>query len=269
MRTVNELLRWSFERLDRYEARLLLMHVSGLSKTELITKQTATLPPEQEQRFVDAVHQAADGYPIPYILGYHGFWGRDFRVTPDVLIPRPDTETLVEHALECVRGIERPAILELGVGSGCIAVTLALETPGARVVAGDISEGALAVARGNAQTLGADNVSFVHGSWFEPVEGTFDLIVSNPPYIDPNDEHLPALRHEPLGALTDGVDGLSDIRQIVQGARQHLKPNGWLIIEHGYDQGEAVRRLFEEAGFSAVRTVKDLGENDRITLGRL
>ena len=267
MTTIGELLRQGFARIDRYDARLLLCHVLECTKESLITKQNCVVDPESVDRYLQAIEQAADGYPVPYILGYHGFWNRSFHVTPDVLIPRPDTETLVENVLSLLDDSAAPRILEMGVGSGCIAVTLALELPDAHVVATDISEKALVVAQANARRLGADNITFLCGSWYEPVEDLFDIIVSNPPYIEPDDEHLPALRYEPLGALTDGVDGLSDIRTIAHGAAEHLRPGGYLVVEHGYDQGEAVRAIFESNAFQGVRTVKDLGQNDRITIG--
>lgn len=269
MATIGELLRQGFAQIDRYEARLLLTHVLQCTKETLITKQDCVVDPESSDRYLQAVQQVAAGYPVPYILGYQGFWGRDFLVTPDVLIPRPDTETLIENVLNLLADKKSPRILEMGVGSGCIAVTLALERPDARVTATDVSARALDVARNNARRLGADNVTFDCGSWYEPVRGVFDLIVSNPPYIEPDDEHLPALRYEPIGALTDGVDGLSDIRTIVAGAFAHLHSDGHLAIEHGYNQGRAIRSIFEHHGFHEVHTVKDLGQNERVTIGRL
>ena len=200
------------------------------------------------------------------------FYGRPFAVTPDVLVPRPDTETLVEEAIALIKREGAKSVLDLGTGSGIIAVTLALEAPETTVTATDESPAALAVARGNAQRLSA-RVSFFEGSWFDALaqEGapqSFNLIVSNPPYIDPADSHMAALSFEPRGALTDEVDGLQDLKAIIERAPQHLAAGGVLLLEHGYDQGEAVRAMLSAAGFEDVRTVQDLAGNDRVSGGR-
>ena len=271
MPSIRALLLDAARRVNRQDARILLSHVLGVPKEFFIAHPEQEVSDKDAKRFDELLAQAMDGCPIPYLTGTQAFWSRDFRVTADVLIPRPDTETVVETVLDLVKGFAEPGILELGTGSGCIAVTLALEFPKAQVLATDVSDKALAVARGNAKRLHASNVSFAHGSWFEavPENALFDIIVSNPPYIEPGDPHLAALRHEPISALTDGVDGLSAIREITRGARSHLKPLGFLVFEHGFDQGEAVRGILGDAGFDGVRTIRDLGGNERCSLGRI
>ena len=270
MSSIRALLLDAARRVNRQDARILLSHVLGVPKEFFIAHPEQEVSEEDAKRFGELLAQAAEGCPTPHLTGTQAFWSRDFRVTADVLIPRPDTETVVETVLGLVKGTAAPGILELGTGSGCIAVTLALEIPGAQVLATDVSEKALAVARDNANRLHASNVSFTHGSWFEavPENARFNIIVSNPPYIEPGDPHLAALRHEPISALTDGVDGLSAIREITRGAKGHLKPQGFLVFEHGFDQGEAVRGILGGAGFANVRTIRDLGGNERCTLGR-
>ena len=211
------------------------------------------------------------GEPMAYLVGQREFMGHTFRVTPDVLIPRPDTEVLVETALECVAGQAAPAVLDLGTGSGAIAISIALARRDARVMASDVSAKALAVAAANAWDLTA-SLRFVEGSWYDAVpagEG-FDLIVSNPPYVANDDPHLGQgdVRFEPRGALTDGADGLEDLRRIVAGAHRHLKAGGALWMEHGWDQAEAVRTLLADAGFADVHSRQDLAGIERISGGR-
>ena len=270
MATVAWLLRAAAGRVARPDARILLSSVLGVPKESFIAHPELEVSEADASRFLTMINEAAQGCPIPYLTGVQAFWSRDFLVTPAVLIPRPDTETVVETALSLIESKQRPRILELGTGSGCIAVTLALERSDAAVQATDLSPEALKVAEQNAHRLGAPSIVFSHGSWFEAVlEGVlFDLIVSNPPYIEPGDEHLGALKYEPIGALTDGVDGLSDIRSIASGALQHLASGGFLVLEHGYDQGEAVREILEAAGFCSFRTIRDLGGNERCTVGQ-
>ena len=207
---------------------------------------------------------------MAYILGSREFYGREFQVTPAVLIPRPDTELLVECGLRAMRDIRAPRVLDLGTGSGIVAVTLALERPDAQVLATDCSAAALAVAQKNASALGA-KLLFSHGSWYDTELGSepFDLIVSNPPYIDARDVHLGQgdLRFEPSGALTDGADGLQALNTIIQGAPAHLAPGGTLCVEHGWDQAAAVRSLFLNRGFVDVASECDLAGIERITRG--
>jgi release factor glutamine methyltransferase len=262
------------QHIDRLDARLLIQHVAGCSHADLIARPESPLPSEQAAHLEALVARRAGGEPLAYLLGVAQFHGREFTVSPAVLIPRPETEHLVELALERLQGIERPRILDLGTGSGIVAVTLALERPDAVVTAVDISPEALVVAGGNAARLGA-TVDFRAGSWFEPVAGErFYLIVSNPPYVAHGDPHLElnGLPHEPQVALTDGVaggDGLACIRTIVAGTPAHLEPGGWLLFEHGYDQGDASRNLLASNGFKAAFTQPDLADIDRVSGGRM
>lgn len=256
--------------LPKSEARMLLQH-AGYTRVELITRGDAELPSETEQRLNGWAARRAAGEPMAYILGAREFYGRRFAVNPDVLIPRPETEHLVEAVIE--RLPNGGCVWDLGTGSGAVAVTVALERPDARVRSSDISPGALATAQANAQTLGAA-VEFALGSWFDtdrPSErDSFDIIVSNPPYIERNDPHLRQgdLRFEPQGALTDFSDGLSCIRAIAEGAPAYLKHGGWLLLEHGYDQGAAARAILVANGFADIATLPDLAGLDRVTLGR-
>ncbi len=270
--TVGTLLAAAAGRAPRSDARLVLAYLLKTTKERLIMHPELEVAPEVKAAYLEALEKISRGCPVAYVTGVREFYGRPFAVTPDVLVPRPDTETLVEEAIALIarEGIEN--VLDLGTGSGIIAVTLALEAPSATVFATDESPAALAVARGNAQRLGA-RVSFFEGSWFDALaqEGapqSFNLIVSNPPYIDPADSHMAALSFEPRGALTDEVDGLQDLKAIIERAPQHLAAGGVLLLEHGYDQGEAVRAMLSAAGFEDVRTVQDLAGNDRVSGGR-
>ena len=205
--------------LPALEARALLAHRLQVPRERLVAHPEAVVGAADADAFVALVRRRAAGEPLAYLLGAKEFYGRAFAVTPDVLVPRPETELLVDLAVERMRALERPRVLDLGTGSGCIAVTLALECPAARLTATDTSEGALAVARRNAEGHGAA-VTFSVGDWYDalPVDATFDLIVANPPYVAPDDPHLDALRFEPLQALTDRRDGLACLETIVQGA---------------------------------------------------
>ncbi|MBS1190338.1 MAG: [protein release factor]-glutamine N5-methyltransferase [Rhodocyclaceae bacterium] len=262
------------QRIDRLDARLLVQHVAGCSHADLIARPEKPLTLEQLSWLESLVTRRAEGEPLAYLLESAEFYGRSFTVSPAVLIPRPETEELVALALDRLAGIPAPRVLDLGTGSGIIAITLALEKPAARVTAVDISPAALEVARGNAERLGA-RVDFRPGSWFGPVAGErFDLVVSNPPYVAQGDPHLEmnGLPFEPRGALTDGVaqgDGLAYIRAIVAGAPDHLAPGGWLLFEHGYDQGEKSRNLLQAKQFKCILTQPDLAGIDRISGGRL
>ena len=245
---------------------VLLAHALGVRREFLIAHDLDVPDEEKVEKFRLYVVMRKSGTPVPYITGEQDFYGRFFEVNPSVLIPRPDTEVLVDTALELFD--EAPRVLDLGTGSGCLAVTLALEMKNSEVVATDVSQEALLTAERNAEKLKA-KVSFRRGAWWEAVgeEEQFDLIVSNPPYIRADDEHLANLMFEPRSALTDEGDGLSALAVIALGAPAHLRSGGWLLLEHGYDQGEACRNLLQHAGFLAVRTVKDFGGNDRVTLG--
>lgn len=270
--TVGTLLAAAAGRAPRSDARLVLAHLLKTTKERLIMHPELEVAPEVKAAYLEALEKISRGCPVAYVTGVREFYGRPFAVTPDVLVPRPDTETLVEEAIALIKHEGAKSVLDLGTGSGIIAVTLALEAPETTVTATDESPAALAVARGNAQRLGA-RVSFFEGSWFDALaqEGapqSFNLIVSNPPYIDPADSHMAALSFEPRGALTDEVDGLQDLRAIIERAPQHLASGGVLLLEHGYDQGEAVRAMLSAAGFEDVRTVQDLAGNDRVSGGR-
>lgn len=256
------------ETLGRFEAQLLLGFVMHRSREWIIAHDDEVVPPDALARFEILSELRRNGTPMPYITGYQEFYGRPFNVDPSVLIPRPDTELIVDEALRLLD--DGDEVLDLGTGSGCIAVTLALEMPSLHVTASDISEDSLVVARENAARLGAA-VDFRRGSWWEALDGheRFDVIVSNPPYIAVDDAHLKDLSFEPRRALTDEGDGLSCLSAIIFGARQHLAPSGWLLVEHGWDQGDIVRRLFLTAGFAGVHTCRDFGQNERVTLGHL
>jgi release factor glutamine methyltransferase len=249
----------------RADAEILLAHVLGLTRAQLFSRLDEPVDPAE---FNALVARRARGEPVAYITGEKGFWTLALRVTPAVLVPRPETELLVEWALELLREVAAPAIADLATGSGAIALALGAERPDARIVATDVSAAALKVARLNLQDCGSRNVELREGSWFEPLRGErFDLIVSNPPYVAAADEHLQALRHEPLIALTDGADGLNALRELSAGAASHLDAAGWLLVEHGHDQGAAVRALFEADGFAGVSTRRDFGDRERATAG--
>ena len=254
--------------LPRVEVRMLLQQaVPELTHSHIAAYPEETLNPNQASFFRELVGRRASGEPVAYLTGRREFYGRDFSVGPQVLIPRPETELLVEVALN--RGGRGPArVLDLGTGSGAIATTLALEAPTWRICAVDVSPQALLVARGNAERLGA-RVDFYQGSWYHPLprDLVFDLIVSNPPYIPHDDEHLKFgdLRFEPRMALTDESDGLACFRSIIADAPRRLSPDGSLIVEHGHDQGAEVRRLFADAGLLRAETIVDLSGLDRIT----
>lgn len=256
--------------LDRTDARLWLGQVLQRDRAWLIAHDDARLSAAQRARFEAGCRQRADGVPMAYLLGEREFHGLALRVTPDVLVPRPDTETLVDWALALLPALgAAPAVVDLGTGSGAIALAVAHRCPAARVSATDLSPAALAVARGNAQRLGLA-VAFAEGAWWAalPADACFDLVLSNPPYIAADDPHLPALRHEPALALSPGGDGLDALRAIVAGAPAHLAPGGWLLLEHGWDQATAVAALLRDAGFTEVQHRHDLGGHARCTGGR-
>jgi len=254
--------------LDPLENRILLCHALGITRVGLITQSERRLTEEEAVRLSGLVGRRIGGEPIAYIVGQREFFGLPFRVTPAVLIPRPDTELIVELALERLPAQAR--MLDMGTGSGAIAVAVAHTRPDAQVTALDVSEDALAVARSNAEANGA-RVRFVRSDWFAALAGeSFELVVSNPPYIASGDEHLVQgdLRFEPVDALTDHEDGLSDLRTIVAGAAAHLAPGGWLLLEHGYDQAEAVRALLADAGYLEAQSWRDLAGIERVSGGR-
>jgi release factor glutamine methyltransferase len=268
--TIAELVRTSG--LPIAEARALLAHVLAVPRERLIARPQTEVDAAQRARFDTLAARRRAGEPLAYLLGAREFYGRMLHVTPAVLIPRPETELLIDLTLNALRDVARPRVLDLGTGSGCIAVTLALERPDARVVAVDRSEDALAVARANAQALGA-RVEFRRGEWYAALTGvasSFDAIVANPPYVARDDPHLAQgdVRFEPRAALTDEADGLTCLRAVIAGAGAFLSPGGWLAVEHGYDQASAVRRLMLEHGMQAVASHADMAGIERVTAGR-
>jgi release factor glutamine methyltransferase len=250
------------------DAELLLASTLGIARGRLLAEDERRLTPEDLAQLEALVARRAAGEPIAYLTGRRGFWSQDLLVTPAVLVPRPETELLVELALARMAGRTDPAVLDLGTGSGAVAIAIASERPDSRVTAVDQSEAALDVARGNAAAAGIGNIELLAGHWFEPVAGRrFDVVVANPPYLAEGDPHLPALVHEPRSALVAGPTGLEAIAEILAGTPAHLAPGGWLAVEHGYGQAQAVRVLFEQSGLVRVATHQDLAGLDRATLG--
>lgn len=254
------------------EAELMLCRATGLTRTQLRTHPEKDVSATQQAQLSAWIQRRLQGKPLAYILGDAEFYGLTLSVTSDTLIPRQDTELLVDAALELIPERAPWTVLDMGTGSGAIAIAIAHHRPIAQVTALDASKAALAVAQDNACALRLPSIRFIHSDWFSALgQQRFDVIISNPPYIAQNDPHLQAtsLPYEPISALTSGVDGLDDIRLLVQQAPKHLNSDGWLLLEHGYDQGAAVRHLMQSAGFSAIATHRDYGNNDRITLGQL
>lgn len=282
MPRMDALLRQARTRIDGADAELLLAHLLQRPRGWLYAHGDDSIDDGLAARFADLLARREAGEPLAYLTGRSGFWRFELMVTPATLIPRPETELLVELALarlpvpakgtppSSVPAITAScAIADLGTGSGAIALALASERPHARVVATDASLDALQVARANAQALGLDRIEFRHGNWLAPLASErFDLIASNPPYVAYDDPHLEALRFEPAAALASGHDGLDDIRTIVRDAPSHLQPGGWLLLEHGLAQGEAVRALMAQAGLAEIATRRDLEQRERVTLGR-
>jgi release factor glutamine methyltransferase len=260
--------------LDPLENRILLCHATGLSRVQLITRAEQALSADQAARLAELLRRRLAGEPIAYIVGKREFFGLDFAVSEAVLIPRPDTELIVELALE--RLPPQGRLLDMGTGSGAIAVSVAHSRRDASVTALDLSEAALEVARRNAASNQA-SVRFLRSDWFGALEDNasvdenFELIASNPPYIAAGDAHLSEgdLRFEPVSALTDHADGLSALHTIIAGAQRHLVPGGWLLLEHGYDQAEAVRALLDAGGYAEVQSWRDLGGIERVSGGKL
>jgi len=256
--------------LERIDAQMLLLHVidqPDAGRAWLLTHDSDVLTAEQQAQFAHLCAQRLDGVPVAYLTGRKEFFGLPLQVDARVLDPRPDTETLVEWALDVLENCISPTIIDLGTGSGAIALAIQSQRQDAAVTAVDFSQDALDVASANAQRLHLP-MRFVQSSWLEKVQGQFDVIVSNPPYIREDDEHMPALRHEPRQALTSGEDGLDDIRTIIAQAPAHLKAGGWLLFEHGWDQAQVVQQLLREAGFEQVHSRQDLAGIDRCTGGQ-
>ena len=256
--------------LERIDAQLLLLHIlnrADAGRAWLLAHDTDTLAPSEQARFAALCQRRAAGEPVAYLRGMKEFYGLTLQVDARVLDPRPDTETLVDWALQLLAPLPAPRVLDLGTGSGAIALALQHQRPDAQVSAVDASADALAVAQANAARLGLA-VQFARGNWLRGVAGQFDVIASNPPYIAAADPHLAALRHEPLQALASGTDGLDDIRSIVAQAPSHLLPGGWLLLEHGWEQAEAVQALLRSAGFAEVQSRKDLAGIARCSGGQ-
>lgn len=256
---------------ERVDAELLLLHLLKQPRSWLIGHADEMVAPELLARYSALILRRVAGEPVAYLTGRRGFWTLDLEVTSDTLIPRPDTELLVELALRRLPPKLACSIADLGTGSGAVALAIAVERPMSRVVATDASAAALTVARRNAERHAVDNVVFVHGNWLTPLaQQRFDLIVSNPPYIEADDPHLAQgdLRFEPTAALASGSDGLDDIRRIVIDASAHIHPGGWLLFEHGWNQGDPARGLLSQAGYTEVFTAQDLESRDRVSGGR-
>ena len=254
----------------RLDAEVLLCHVLGRPRAWLFAHGDDPVTEAERKAFLALLERRAAGEPVAYLVGSREFWSLPFEVTPDVLIPRPETELLVGAALERIP-TDRPArVADLGAGSGAVAVAIAHERPRCEVHSTELDEAALAVARRNGERLVAGRVAFLRGSWLEPLNGRFDVIVSNPPYVAEGDPHLSEgdCRYEPAGALTPGGDGLSAIRTIAAEALAYLETGGWLLLEHGYDQGEAVRGILSGNGYRQIETLQDLAGIDRLTIGR-
>jgi release factor glutamine methyltransferase len=272
--TVGGLLARARERLAgfdsaRLDAEVLLCHVLDRPRAWLFAHGDDPVDEDGRSRFEALLDRRATGEPVAYLVESREFWSLPFEVTPDVLIPRPETELLVEAALRCLPADKATRAVDLGTGSGAISIAIAHERPLCEVHATEVHEAALAVARRNGERLAPGRVIFHLGSWLEPLSGRFDVIVSNPPYVAADDPHLSEgdCRYEPAGALTPGGDGLAAIREIASNALEYLEPGGWLLLEHGHDQGAAVRGMLENDGYREIATLRDLAGLDRVTGG--
>ncbi len=275
--TIEALVAWGADRLrrareardriadDRLDAEILLAESLSMSRTQLKTHPEFIPESERARRFRELIERRASGEPVAYLVGHRDFWTLRLAVSPAVLVPRPETELLVERALAL--GPHGPGrVVDLGTGSGAIALALASERPAWKITATDVSDDALSVARANALTLGLGQVEFVKGRWLEPLAGRdFDLIVSNPPYVAEGDPALRDLEFEPQGALVAGPDGLSALCEIIRTAPERLTRGGWLLLEHGFAQAEAVSRELVVHGFGHVRSHRDLAGQERVT----
>lgn len=254
------------------DAEVLLISALDCNRSHLRAWPEKKLTPEQAHNYETLVERRREGWPVAYLTGEREFWSRSFKVAPGVLIPRPDTECLIELALAATPADQPADLLDLGTGSGIIAITLAMERPLARVVAVDASPDALAIARSNTESIGTANLSLLRGDWLAPLTpgDRFDLIVSNPPYIAEDDAHLLQgdLRHEPRMALSSGPDGLAALRLIIRDARNFLKPGGALLLEHGYEQADAVAELMNSSGYQQITHHRDLQGHRRATMAR-
>lgn len=256
--------------LARLEAEILLGYALGVSRSFLFANPELAVPLKRQSDFMALLRRRSQGEPIAYLIGKRSFWTFDLEITADVLIPRPETELLVEFALRVIPTAVPYKVADLGTGSGAIALAIALERPQCEVHATDISEKALQVAQRNANSLNLQEVHFHQGSWLQALQGKFHVLVSNPPYVNQDDPHLQQgdCRFEPGLALSPGNDGLVAIREITSQSPGCLLAGGWLLVEHGYDQGAAVRSLFSEAGFRDISTQRDLAGLERICMGK-
>lgn len=253
----------------RLDAEVLISHALAISRTQLYTRSNRVLSEREEQVIDDLIARRTLGEPVAYIVGKQEFWSLDFVVTPATLIPRPETELIVEIALTLISENQACRVLDLGTGSGAIAIAIATERKLCEVVAIDKSEKALAVAVVNAEKLNSPNVAFIKSDWFEKLgDDKFDLIISNPPYIESHDQHLNRgdVRFEPSAALISGKDGLNDFRQIISQAKNYLKPSGFLLLEHGWGQAAKVERLFKQYCYDDITMHADLSGNERVTV---
>jgi release factor glutamine methyltransferase len=269
---ITSALQHATHQIDRLDAEALLCHLLQRDRSYLRAWPERELEDDLLEQFNALVARRQQGEPLAYLIGWREFWSLKLKVSPATLIPRPETELLVEQALQRIPHDAKWRIADLGTGTGAIALAIASERPGCRIVATDFSLDALAVARENATRLSLKNIEFRHGSWCEPLcNEQYEMIVSNPPYIDCDDNHLQrdGLPFEPQSALTPGSDGLAALRLIINQAKQHLATPGWLLLEHGYDQGTAVRELLQQADYHEVATLRDLGNQERLSLGRI
>jgi len=257
--------------LARLEAEMLLCHALGVSRSFLFANPDLEVPLKRRSDFMLLLRRRSQGEPMAYVLGKRSFWTFDLTVTPDVLIPRPETEMLIELALERIPRIAHWRIADIGTGSGAIALALASERPGCEVHATDLSEKALRIARENSSTLKLGRIQFHEGSWLQPLTGRFHLLASNPPYVPKDDPHMRQgdCRYEPEMALSPGADGMAAIREITLQAMGKLETGGWLLIEHGHDQGADVRTLFLQSGLQSVSTYSDMAGLERVCVGQL
>lgn len=275
--SVEELLRWAIGELAsvyqsaRLDAEVLLSHATTLSRAQLHARPEHAPPQENVERFIDLVRRRVRGEPIAYLTGYREFWSLRLEVTPATLIPRPETELLVEKALALLPRGKSMKVLDLGTGSGAIALAIAHERPEYAVTALDISPAALAVAQANAGQLRINNVSFLQSNWFSAVaDEVFDVIAANPPYIAPGDPYLSRgdLRFEPAIALSCAMAGLAAAQTLISEGRRHLKPGGWLLMEHGYDQAQALATLLEKHGWSNIQLLRDYAGQPRLAIAQ-
>jgi len=261
------------EGIDRLDAQLMLGALLNQPRSWLIAHDDLLLTRIQSEKLMQWVSRRRDGEPLAYLLGQKEFYGLMLQVGPSVLVPRPETELLVDWGLRLLQGplaaISKPSVIDLGTGSGAIALAIKHRFQAASVVAVDCSAAALETTSGNARSLDL-TIDLVQRAWWSAVPGKrFDLALSNPPYIANGDRHLAALRHEPQGALIAHRDGLADLEEIIDGARAHLNPDGWLLLEHGHDQANALRQRLASAGFAQVQTLRDLAGLDRCTGGQM